>query len=624
MAPEVLRGGKSSFASDIWALGVVMHEIVFGVKPRWSDAASTEMLAPALGRKLSVAERAALEACRVCTAKEPGRRLASAGEAGRLLTERRRWWSRPWRAPRRPIVFAVALTLTAAIAAGVVRTQRRLPDAPTSSFTESQLIIPAGEPADWSHISKVIAEVPDRIQCTRLLPDQRTLRFVWGTPKRAEDIDTVTHTRVPAPLVPVAYAEGCPDLSPDGNRLIYQGHDKDGRAFAFLSQHANGRDAAPVVPTAEPSMDSEPTWFADGESFSYDIDARHMGAYTPALGHTIVLPGSTSEGFGSTFRFATADLIVVSAYFDNGAGEVIASSWPSLKEEMRFRTPGLELDFAAKGRVLLSTYLGPLGQRELIALDRTSMTARRLGWINGQYLRHPRVSPEGLTFVSRRDSSDLEANTHGLWFRVTSTGDVWSANHCGSDFVLGRELSGRVLIERVDRGGRKLSMAVPDRSGVSPGCSPDGRTLFFVDPSSRPKRCDESGCRFLTDRKAFSLAVSPDGERVAITTFDKRGIVASWISAEGGPPHDVSPLEAPCAVGWSSTETLWISRKRAGKVVWTEVNTSGVATGRTVPGTSDCSNGWPDPASPVNHDLRLVLSQTSQLRLLAEKHFRLP
>ena len=37
MAPEVMRGGKSSVASDVWALGVVMHEIVFGVKPRWSE-----------------------------------------------------------------------------------------------------------------------------------------------------------------------------------------------------------------------------------------------------------------------------------------------------------------------------------------------------------------------------------------------------------------------------------------------------------------------------------------------------------------------------------------------------------------------------------------------------------
>src|SRR5262249_45042488 len=45
MAPELLRGGRSSFVSDVWALGVVMHEIVFREKPRWREGgAAPEML----------------------------------------------------------------------------------------------------------------------------------------------------------------------------------------------------------------------------------------------------------------------------------------------------------------------------------------------------------------------------------------------------------------------------------------------------------------------------------------------------------------------------------------------------------------------------------------------------
>src|SRR4029078_4296069 len=62
MAPELLRGGHSSVASDLWALGVVMHEIVFAAKPRWSDAPSPEMLAPDLGpgRKLTAEDEMVL------------------------------------------------------------------------------------------------------------------------------------------------------------------------------------------------------------------------------------------------------------------------------------------------------------------------------------------------------------------------------------------------------------------------------------------------------------------------------------------------------------------------------------------------------------------------------------
>ena len=182
MAPEVMRGGKASVASDIWALGVVMHEMVFGVKPRWSGAADAgEMLAPELGRKLTEEERVVLDACRACTAKEPARRIANAEAAGRLLTERRAWWAR-LRVSRRPLRFGVALVLAAGGAVGLVRTPPRSSDARPSAPAESPLIVPTGEPADWTDVSTVIAEVPGRIHCTRLLPDQRTIRFVWGTP----------------------------------------------------------------------------------------------------------------------------------------------------------------------------------------------------------------------------------------------------------------------------------------------------------------------------------------------------------------------------------------------------------------------------------------------------------
>ena len=52
MAPEVVLGSNASVASDIWSLGVLMHEMVFGAKPRWPGVAdATEMLAPELGRE---------------------------------------------------------------------------------------------------------------------------------------------------------------------------------------------------------------------------------------------------------------------------------------------------------------------------------------------------------------------------------------------------------------------------------------------------------------------------------------------------------------------------------------------------------------------------------------------
>ena len=116
-----------------------MHEIVFGVKPRWSESGAGEMLPPEIGRKLTEEERAALEACRACAAKEPARRIASAAEAGRLLTERRRWWWRKRRlaVSRRPVIVAGALTVVAAVAVGMLRSRPRPPDTRPPSTQQS-------------------------------------------------------------------------------------------------------------------------------------------------------------------------------------------------------------------------------------------------------------------------------------------------------------------------------------------------------------------------------------------------------------------------------------------------------------------------------------------------------
>src|SRR5262249_14652872 len=153
-------------------------------KPRWSATGeATEMLPPELGRRLTDEERVALDACRACLAKDPARRVATAADAGRLLTQRQAWWARR-PAGRRSVVFAGALAVAAAVAVGValVRVQRGAQEPRAAAPSDSPMIAVTGRPADWTDLSAVMAEVSDRIHCLRLLPDQRTLRFVWGMP----------------------------------------------------------------------------------------------------------------------------------------------------------------------------------------------------------------------------------------------------------------------------------------------------------------------------------------------------------------------------------------------------------------------------------------------------------
>ena len=193
MAPEVLRGGRATVAADIWALGAVIHEVVLGERLRW-DPRSAQVPSAAARRPLTRAERSVFEICRACTALNPAQRPRDAGtiaarlsEAGLARATHRRWW-------RRAVAAAAAGLLVVGVVAGGRRAQsRRRRAAQTAAGpADSLMIVPIGEPDDWTDKAKVLAEVPDTIRCMVALPYYTTIRFVWGYPAHAEDLDTRT------------------------------------------------------------------------------------------------------------------------------------------------------------------------------------------------------------------------------------------------------------------------------------------------------------------------------------------------------------------------------------------------------------------------------------------------
>ena len=346
MAPEVVRGQRATFASDVWALGVVSHEIFFGRRPHWTPKA-TEMSNPFGGRRLARIERAVLEVCRACTAVDPMRRIQGLSEIASRLSEagiRRSTWHR--RGGRAALVVGACL-LALATVKGLQRW--RAARVRPVAVTDPLLVVPTGKAEDWTEKSKVLVEVPDKIHCTRLLADRRTIRFVWGQPTHAEDVDTHTGQRKPSPLVPAAYAEGCPDLSPSGQRLVYSGQTSDKRHFAFVSPHPDGRDAVPLVPTAAHSMNSDPTWLPDGDSFSYEIDQRALGVFSTTTEQSTVLPPPTPSVSALEAHFVVKDRIFVTAFEPgkHSQTEVVGFRWPSLGEDARLRLPGQILDLAS-------------------------------------------------------------------------------------------------------------------------------------------------------------------------------------------------------------------------------------------------------------------------------------
>jgi hypothetical protein len=158
----------------------------------------------------------------------------------------------------------------------------------------------------------------------------------------------------------------------------------------------------------------------------------------------------------------------------------------------------------------------------------------------------------------------------------------------------------------------------------SPVCTSDGKTLLYVDEEHQGQltACDTAGCRTLLKGGVIgALAMSPDDRRLLFLTSTTRGSSVRWIGVGGGTVHDITQSEPACLPGWSSASAIWTLRRPSGITGWTEVDVdSGRPTGRFVPSSHDCSDGIPDPNSPVTVDVRAVVDRTSQLRLLPKRY----
>jgi tetratricopeptide (TPR) repeat protein/tRNA A-37 threonylcarbamoyl transferase component Bud32 len=143
MAPEQIEGGQATAASDVYALGVVMFEMVTGERPFAGDSSlsvlvkrlkepprSPRQLVPQLDRRW---ERVILR----CLERDPGERFASAGDVARALAGEEVAPATA-RARRRLLLLATAgaLVLTLAGAGVALRLVRGRP-------TESARFAPA-------------------------------------------------------------------------------------------------------------------------------------------------------------------------------------------------------------------------------------------------------------------------------------------------------------------------------------------------------------------------------------------------------------------------------------------------------------------------------------------------
>ena len=276
MSPEQAKGKTVDKRADIWAFGVVLHEMLTGVRLFAGDSA-TETLAAVLTQEadLKALPRATpppvVSLLRRCLERDPKRRLRDIGEARLLLGEQidaspvASPMVQPGRWSARRLLLAVALAgLCFAAGFGAASmVGRTVPGAVAGAaltvtpLTASGNVISATVSPDGRHIAYVESEHGRQSLWIQQVSGGQTLRLI--------------------PDEPVAYWSHA--FTPDGNDIVYGLKSDADPEGALYSISMLGGSPKRLIG----NIDSPPTYSPDGRRMAY-LRLRH-----PSLDQTSLM-----------------------------------------------------------------------------------------------------------------------------------------------------------------------------------------------------------------------------------------------------------------------------------------------------------------------------------------------
>jgi serine/threonine-protein kinase len=623
MAPEVREGDPATTRSDVWSLGVVLHEIFFGKRPeRRASRTASGLAKSSTTTTSSTIERAMMALCLRCLTDDPAERPEDARGVLRLFESASRSPGSLLRRPRRvALSFAIAATVVGlgVVTAGLYRRARA--PLPAQHAGEAR-IVPDGTPVDWSTVAKLVGAIPGRVHCFSMVGDRRA-RVVWGLPRRAEDIDVVTGARRLSSLVPETYASGCPELSADQSSLLFTAPGHEGVNEVRLSMSPDGSSSKSIAPG------SEPIWLNNGKEFVYDIDPSHAAIFSlPTMTFTLV----PASGLGNRQMIAAkavskrGNAVALLLVNERSEWAVAIHEGPTFDCRRTFGASGGRfLQFDEADRLLVVDKTSPLNS-SLVSVDWRHETARRLGTIPGLEIIGAFEAPASILVVAHQLSSDVWLHDGAKKRRLTSDGRTYSAAISATGMLLLSKWAddGTLAIWRQspERVSRRITAG---RNDTSPDFSRDGRRWAYVDYVNKSVMLcstENDACRVLVRDELLPAwpRFSPDGARLAyVRQIGTPRLVT--VSLDDGRAAPVGPTHLQCPPVWSSATTIW-SFEGAGKSrYWLERETgSGAVTGKRIDldsATED--NCWPkvtDPASPFFTHLEIETEESTELRRL--------
>ncbi len=623
MAPEVLAGEPATSRSDVWALGVVLHEITFGRRPERKNV-SFEGKDHKSSPPLSNVERAIQRVCEHCCADLPGDRPADAAAVAReleaaLATDR---------APRRSKRLGVlAVASVAMLAAGVfvfrkavhsVRARPR-PAAP-------DLLQPRGTPADWTTSARVVATFAGAVHCLSTI-DAHTVRVVWGGPRRAQDVDVDSGRAADALLLPETFKIACPQWSPGAHGLLFVAKSAAGANEIRLSKSPDGTGATVLT------SGTDPVWLGHQPAFLYVVDGVHTAVFSLATMQFTLLPErdpSGQVGVGDESIDTTGRRAALVLYDARANAELAVMDLTTLRPLASWPIPQVSrIAFDARGSLLLAARFSQ-DTSSVAACDPTRFDCVYLGRVPG--LELSQLSPLGdrLAVVGRRVKSQAVIDEDGSFKPVSPDEDVVAVSQSTTgELLLSRKDEagrGNVWLRKLDGTETRLTNGTMD---FTPAFAPDGRRWVYADYVQKaimicPSVNDR--CRVLVKDDGLPVfpVFAPDGGSIAYVTQLGRTQVRV-VDATTGEEHRAWDGVWICAPIWSGNKTVWTVETNGGRHYWTEHDLStGGKIGPPLPFENEdgddflwtnCQPAGVERASPLFRRLRIRREEESRVLL---------
>jgi Tol biopolymer transport system component len=441
-------------------------------------------------------------------------------------------------------------------------------------------IVTSGTPADWSRAARVIASFDGRVHCFSLLPDGESAHVVWGLPRQAAVLDVATGVRHGSTLAAETYAVDCPQLSPNGQTLLFT-RASHGASPQIMRAKVDGSGAEAITNGAEP------LWLPNGEEFVFNVDVRHIGLFSMSTMSYDLLYEEGEQSARRIYKKAvSADGHFIAALFNTNSANrklelhalpnlAVASAWA-----VPFAVQGLHFD----GRTLMLSDAS--GASTLERLDWRSGQATRIGSVRGLVVDSAlRLQSGDRLLLSKTKRNDVWVHEPGQAPRqLTRDGVNYVASGSKDGHVLvAKDIGHRLVIVRYDPQGRSTQLTSGPEDSV-PSFAIDGSTWLYADYQRKALvLCERDRCNDLRQDDLMPTwpVMSPDMRRVAFINAVGAPRL-HVVDRDGHNERDLGPAAVECPPVWTGNSSLWAFAGVDNSRRWDEVDiATGKKTGRS-------------------------------------------